>query len=145
MERGTRSLDIELTRLGQIGRLAEIPRLEKCPGMLTNRARENRRIDPGETATVEKVVYRLGYLGAHLEAGALQRRTQPEVSVIEQKVDAVLFGLDRVLVGPGQQRECGDPEFVSAGARASSLTSPVTATNDSWLNEPCKSQIVSSI
>ena len=96
-ERGGGRLAVELPGLREIGvAFVEVLRGEQ-PAPLADRRGEDRRIDAQEAALVEEVVDRLLDLVADDGDGALSRRAQPEVPVVEQEIDAVLLRLDRIV------------------------------------------------
>ena len=62
---------------------------------LADRRRENRRVDAHESALVEEIVDRLLDFVPHARSH-LARRSQPEMPMIEEEIDAVLLRLDRI-------------------------------------------------
>ena len=92
-----RGFAIELSGLRQVG----IPFLEilgrEQTGALTDRRRQNRRVDVNKTPLVEKVVEGLLHLMTDAHDRHLPGGAQPEVPVVEQEVDAVFLGLNRVV------------------------------------------------
>src|SRR5947209_186044 len=96
-ERGCGRLTVELASLGKVSAaFIEVLRREQ-PTALPDGTGEDRCIDPHKIPFVEEVVNCLLDLGANSRDGALPRRAEPEVAIIEQKVDAVLFRLDRII------------------------------------------------
>ena len=108
-------LVVELAGLGQVGRLAvEIDLEERCSA-LGGVGREDWRIDVEEAVVVEPVADGTNDGGAHAQYGPLAAGANPEVAVFDEKLDAMLFGLDRVVVGELDQFEAGRVEFIAAG------------------------------
>jgi len=88
---------IELTGLRQIRRpFVEVLRCEQST-TLADRRGEYRSVHQGEIALVEEVADRLFGLVADPRDRALPRRSQPEMPVVEEEVDPVLFWLDRIV------------------------------------------------
>jgi len=58
---------------------------------------QNRRVHQREIAFVEEIPDRLLDFVPNARNCALAWRPQPEMSVVEKEVDAVLFGLDRIV------------------------------------------------
>ena len=108
------ALHIELPGLGQERPVAEVVGLEERSRGFADRAGQDRRVDPHEVTLVEEVVDRLLDLGAHLEAGPLHVRTQPQMPVVEEEFDAVLLRLDRELRAGADQLDRGNGQLVSA-------------------------------
>src|SRR5690606_23604840 len=106
-ERGGGSLEVELAGLSEVSALAEVVGLE-LPAALAGGAGQDRRIDADETFAVQKVVDRLLDLVPHAQDGLLLPGAEPEVPVVEEEIDAVYLGLDRVVVGGADDREVGD-------------------------------------
>ena len=65
------------------------------------------------------------------------RRPQPEVAVVEEKIDSVLLRLDRIIDGALAVMESSfTPSSNPPGARASGLTSPSTSIDVSCVSLP---------
>ncbi len=102
-QRGGRSLAVQLTCLGQIRvPLVEIfGREEAAP--LSDRARQNRRVYADELPLIEKVIQRLLGFGADPRYRHLPGAAEPQMSMIQQEVDSVFLGLDRVIDRAGAE------------------------------------------
>ena len=109
-----RSLAIELSGLGQ-ERLAqiEVGHLEERGGTLARGGREDRGVHQGEPARVEVIADRLDDAVAHREDQPLPRRAQPEVPLLLQEPDAVLFRLDGVSRFALQHAKIGDVHLIA--------------------------------
>src|SRR5690606_576565 len=114
-ERGGRRLDVELAGLREVGLLVEVIDLAEAGAALADRAGQDRGIDTREAALVEEVGDRLLDLIAHTHDGALLLRPQPEVTMIEQEVDTVLFRLDRVFGARADDDHVVDRDLIAAG------------------------------
>src|ERR1019366_4953156 len=106
---------IELAGLREEGvALVEIFRGEEA-APLADRRGEDRRVDAQESARIVKVVRRLLELAADARDRDLPRRAQPERAVVEEKIDAVLLRLNRIVErARADDRQVGDAELVSA-------------------------------
>src|SRR5688500_8075329 len=92
-----RRFTIELSGLRKIRRsLVEVFRREQSAS-LADRRRQYRRIHQREVTLVEEIANSLLGLVAHAGNRPLTGRSQPEVAVVEKKVDPVLLGLDRII------------------------------------------------
>src|SRR5690606_31771021 len=109
-----RGLDVELASLGKICLVTEIIRLEETGRTLPDRAGEDRRVDAYELTLVEEVDDRLLDLVAHTQDRPLLAGTQPQMAVVEEEIDAVFLGLDRVLLGEVDDLEILDGHLVPA-------------------------------
>ena len=114
LERRAGGLDVELTGLRQVCVLAEVVGLEESACVLTDRTRQDGCVDLCEVPVVKEVGDGLLDFVADLEAGALLRRAEPEVSVIQQELDAMFLGLNRVLFGNGSDFQIADPQLKTA-------------------------------
>jgi hypothetical protein len=76
------------------------------------------------------------------EDGPLARASEPEVPVVEEEVDTVLFGLDRIVErARADDLQVGRGDLVTAGrAAVLARTTPVTATDVSMVSSPKRSQ-----
>src|SRR4051812_255165 len=96
-ERCGRRFAVKLARLRQIsGSFVEVLGAEQATP-LPNRRCKNRSVDKREAALVEEIPDGLLGFVPDPRDRALTRGSQPEVTVVEEKIDAVLFGLDRVV------------------------------------------------
>src|SRR5688572_3155414 len=96
-EGGRRGFAVELPGLRQIRRaLIEVFGLEQ-PGSLADGGGQDRGINAKKPALIEEIMNRLLDLVAHPGDGALAAAAKPEVSVVEQEVDAVLLRLDGIV------------------------------------------------
>ena len=69
----------------------------KSAAALTDGGGENRSVDEGEVPFVEEIADCLLDFVADRAIAALARCAEPEVPVVEQEVDAVFLGLDRIV------------------------------------------------
>src|SRR5690606_9191599 len=93
-ERGRSRLAVQLTGLGEVCLLLEVVDLEQARAALTDRAGQDRRVDADEVALVEEVVDCLLDFAAYADDRPLLARAEPQVTMVEQEVDAVLLRLD---------------------------------------------------
>src|SRR6476660_5687734 len=110
-ERGTKRVDLPERRGGclavQLPRLREVrsPLVEvfgrEQTAAFADGRRENRRVDAEKPTLVEKIVDRLLDLIADGKDRPHAITAQPEVAVIEQEIDSVLFRLNGVVYGAG--------------------------------------------
>src|SRR5438034_897434 len=83
---GGGGLDVELPRLREVGGAqVEVLDGEQMPGRLTDRTREDRRVDQNEVPLVKEVPDRLDHLVAHPRDRDLAPAPQPEVAMFEQE------------------------------------------------------------
>ena len=95
--RGGERFTVELTRLREICvAFVEVLGAEE-PRALADRSREDRCVAAREVAFVEEIVNGLLDLVTHTHQRDLTRRTQPEVPIVHQEIDAMLLRLDRVV------------------------------------------------
>src|SRR4029077_10587545 len=89
-------LAVQLARLRQI-RSAQVEILgAEQPASFSDRRRKNRSIHEGEIPLVKEIADRLLDFVSYPPDRALLRRPQPEVAVVEEEIDAVLFWLGRI-------------------------------------------------
>ena len=143
-EGGAGGLEIELARLRQVGRLAEVVGLEEGRGALTGGRREDRGVDIGVAAVVEEVADGLADLGADPHHGVLALRPQPQVAVVEQEIGAVVLLADGELGRDVDRIEGTHLELVAAGGAVVGHDRPVMRTDDSWVSSTAVSQTASS-
>ena len=93
-----RRLDIQLPRLSQECGLTEVVGLEQRARGFANGAGEDGRIDANKIPLVEVIVYGLLDLVTNAQTRALEAGPKPEMAVIQEELDPVLFGLDRVFL-----------------------------------------------
>ena len=105
---------VELAALCQIGRLAEVVDLEERAGAFDGVFGEDRRVHLDKPTLLKKSMDGHDDAVAHPHDGPLAAAAQPEVPVIHQKLDAVCFGRDRILVGFADQRQRCSLDFVAA-------------------------------
>src|SRR5216117_1963632 len=92
-----RGFTVQLSGLGKIGcAFVEILGGEESAA-LADRSGENRGVHEDEVALVEKIPDRLLHFVPNMRYSPLSWCSQPEVTVVEQKVDPVLFRLDRII------------------------------------------------
>ena len=92
-------LAVELARLREVGRLAEVVELEERGGPLDGVPREDRRVHLDEPLALEVGVDGLDDPVADAHGGPLAAAPEPEVPAVHEELDAVLFGRDRVRLG----------------------------------------------
>ena len=90
-QRHGRGFDVELAGLREIRLLVEIIDREKRAGAFAGGRSKNRRIGEDEAALVEEIARRLDDLRPHPQNRRLPRRPHPQVAVLHQEIDAVLF------------------------------------------------------
>ncbi len=93
-----RRLVVKLAGLCEVGFIVEIVHLEERGGALAGRGREDGRVHQGEAAAVEEVAHRFDDLVPDAQDGALAHGTQPEMTMVHQELDAVLFEGDGIRV-----------------------------------------------
>ncbi len=90
---------VELAALRQVrGLILEILRREQRRRALAGGRREDRRVGEDEAALVEEVADGVDDLVADAQDRLLPLAADPQVAPVEQVVDAVLLGRDRVVV-----------------------------------------------
>ena len=94
--RGRRGLVIELPGLRQVRFFLEIIHFEKRGRPFARGRRKDGCVHQGKAAVVEKVPAGLDDFVANAQDGPLARRAQPQVAVVGQEFDAVLFRGDGV-------------------------------------------------
>ena len=117
-QRHGRGFDVELAGLREIRLLVEVIDREQRGRAFASGWSQNRRIGQREAALVEKVAGSLDDLGAHAQDRRLARRAHPEMAVLHQEFDAMLFQRNReriVLRHALQHLHVRNVEFVSAG------------------------------
>ncbi len=72
-------------------------------------------VDPNEIPVVEEIMDGLLHLGPDLEPRSLLGGAQPEVPVIQEELDPVLLGLDRVFGAGPQEPDLAQPHLESPG------------------------------
>src|SRR2546425_574833 len=113
---GGGGLDVELPRLCEVGGAqVEVLDGEQMPGRLTDRTREDRRVDHDEVPLVEEVPDRLDHLVAHPRDRDLAPAPQPEVAMFEQERGAVLFRGDGEIDAGSENHQVGGGELDAAG------------------------------
>src|ERR1700674_5883032 len=110
---------IELAALGQVGFLiVDVVDFEKGGGAFAGGGREHGRVGERVALAVHEFARGPDGFSANAENGGLAGRTNPEMALIEQEIDAMLFELD------GERRafgdflddlDFGDADFVAAG------------------------------
>ena len=91
---------VKLAGLRQIHLLVlEIIHLEQGGGAFAGCRREDRRVHQHEAVGIEVLAHGPDHLVAHLQDRVLLLAAQPEVPMVHQELDAVLFGGDGIRVG----------------------------------------------
>ena len=94
-EREGGGFDVELAGLGEVGLVVvEVVHLEELGGAFAGVGREDGRIGADEAVVVEVLGGGAHDGGADAEDGGLARGAEPEVAVLHEEVDAVLFERD---------------------------------------------------
>src|ERR1043166_9145108 len=75
---------------------------------------EDRGIHQGETVVVEKIPHRLHDRMPHLQHRVLPARTQPEVAMVHEKLSAMFFWRDRIIMHLLQDLAADDVDLKSA-------------------------------
>src|SRR6476659_6474101 len=114
-ERRGRRLAVELSRLREICiAFIEVFSCEQ-PTPLANRCCEDRSVNEKEIPIVKKIANTLLYFVTHTGDRALALASQPQVTIVEKKIDAVLFRLDRIINGARTSNyQVADGQFVPA-------------------------------
>ena len=94
-ERRGGGLVIELSVLRQVRLVLEIFHFEKSGCAFARGGREYGRIAQREAVVIEKVAHRFDDLVTDFQNGALPRRSNPEMALIHEELDAVFLGRDR--------------------------------------------------
>ncbi len=129
-------LVVELAGLRQVDLLlVEVVDLEQRGGSFAGGRREDGRVEQRESVGVEIVANGPDHLVANAQDGVLPPAAQPQVPVIHQEIDAVLFGRDRIRdrtpAPAGRSRGSPRPARSRPGARGSARILPVTMMEDS--------------
>ena len=96
-QRGGRGFHVELAGLREIGLLVvDVIHFEKRGGAFAGRGRENRRVGECVALRVHEIARGANRFGANAQDGRLARRANPQVALVEQEIDAVLFQLNRI-------------------------------------------------
>ncbi len=110
---------VELAALREIGFLVvDVVDFEKGGRALAGSWGEHGRVRKRVTLAVHELACGADGFGANAEYGGLARRANPEVALIEQEIDAVLFQLDRerlALWNFLHDLNFADADFVAAG------------------------------
>ena len=112
-------LVVELSALREIRRdVIEVLHREERGRALARGRREDGRVGQDEAVVVEEVAHRVHHFVAHLQNGGLPLGANPQVTPVEQEVDAVLLRRNRVVVRGAHHVEARGHELVAAlGAR----------------------------
>ena len=108
-------LVVQLARLGQVGRLAEVIGLEKGGRALAGGWGQDRRVHIDEAVIVEPIADGADDGSPHPQHGPLPLRADPQVAVVHQELDPVLLGLNGVVLGHLEHAQAGDAQFITAG------------------------------
>ena len=108
--------EVKLARLRQVQQPAEVVHLEQRRLVLAHDGREDRRVDQGELVVVEVPPDRVDHRMADLADAPLLLRTEVQVAVPHQELDAVRLGRDRVAFGRTDHLGARDGHLVAADA-----------------------------
>ena len=126
-ERHGVGLGVELPALREKDFLIlEVVDREERRRALARRRRENRRVGEDEPLVVEEVAHRADDLVTHAKDRRLLLRTNPQVTAIEQVVDAVLLRRNRIVVDGLTISKSETSSSNPPGARLSARTVPWT-------------------
>ena len=99
-KRGGRCFDVELAGLREIGFLVvDVIHFEKRGGAFARSGRENRRVGERVALRIHEIARGANGFRTNPQNGGLARRANPEMPVVEKKIDAVLFELNRIGLG----------------------------------------------
>ena len=118
-ERHGGGFDVELAGLRQVRLLFEVVDGKQRGGPFAGGGRQDGRIGQRESVAVEEIAGGANDFGADAQDGCLALRAQPEMAVLHQEVDAVLFGRDRIrsrFRHALHDLDVGDVEFIAAGS-----------------------------
>ena len=90
---------IKLSRLSQIGRLIEVIQREQAVNALSVGSRQNGTVQQHKSSVVEKLAPAPDDLVANVHQRELTTGSQPQVTVIQEKVDAVILLADGIFFG----------------------------------------------
>ena len=94
-ERHGGGFDVELAALREIGFLVvNVVHFEERGSAFAGRGSENRRVGERVALRVHEIARGANGFGADAQNRSLARRANPEMAVIEQEIDAMLFELD---------------------------------------------------
>ena len=118
-ERHGRRFDVELAGLREVGFLVvDVLDFEKRGGAFAGGRREDGRFGQDVALRIHVFVRGANGFGANAQDRGLARRANPEMPVVQQEIDAVLFQLDRigrVVRDALHDFDRGDLNFESAG------------------------------
>ncbi len=116
-ERHGRGFDVELSRLREVGLLVKVVDREQRSRALARGGREDGRIGQCEAPVIQEVACGLDDFGTQPEDRSLAWGTDPEMAVLHQEIDAMLFGSDGIRVvfrNPLQNLHGRNVEFEAA-------------------------------
>ena len=99
---------------------------------LARGGREDGRVGEDEPLIVEEIADRADHLVSHAQNRLLLLRPNPQVPAIEQVIDAVLLGRDRIVHRGRQISKSETSSSYPPGARLSARTVPCTIIAVSW-------------
>lgn len=109
-------LGVQLPALGEVRLvLVEQVDLEQVRRALHRRGHEEGRVEAHVVAGAEEVVDAALHLVAYTEDGPRRLMPQVQVAVLEEEVDAVLLGRDRVVAACADHLDVNDGELHAAG------------------------------
>ena len=95
-ERHRGGFNVELAGLRQKRRIAEVIDGKQRGGAFASRRRQDRRLGQGEALVVEEIMRRAHDLAANPQDRRLPLAAYPQMAMLHQELDAVLFRRDRV-------------------------------------------------
>ena len=118
-ERHGGGFDVKLAALRQVRFLVvDVVDFEERGGAFAGSGREHRRVGERVALAIHVVAGGALGFGADAEDGGLARSANPEVTLVEEEVDAVFFELDGIrmaFVDFLHDLDVGDADFVAAG------------------------------
>jgi len=116
--------------------IVDVVDFEKGGGAFTSGGGEHGRVGERVALAVHEFARGADGFSANAENGGLAGRTNPEMALIEQEIDAMLFELDgegRAFQNFLDDLDFGDADFVAAGGALFRADFAVTITLDSWV------------
>src|SRR5262249_14373082 len=111
---------IELAGLSEIDFLVlEVIDFEERCSSFAGSGRKDRRIDKNESVRIEKIANRLEYLVACPQRRVLAAAAEPQMAMVHQEIDTVLFRSDGIRIGLGHALDdfrAFDIHLIAAGS-----------------------------
>ena len=111
----TSGLQVKLSRLGQVGLLAEVVGLEQSGSTLASGRGEHGRIDEHKAPVVEEVATSLTDFMADPQQRVRPGGAQPKMAVVQEEFRAVLLGRDGVVLRGVNHGHVLESHLVAAG------------------------------